>query len=152
MSCLLSARLSSSTIHHWRQDRLPAGHIVTDQRASGSPAELLETKRRRALVHADPLNRGAGLIEGDAFGQLAERLTLVVCDRQGLGIRSGTLPISHESMVAGLERVIDRAGLGQANPAEPVQLLPACNRLRCAPSSRSRGWCCSVIRRAAGTR
>jgi hypothetical protein len=32
----------------------------------GSPSELLETEPRRALVHADPLTRGAGLIEGAA--------------------------------------------------------------------------------------
>jgi hypothetical protein len=32
----------------------------------GSPAELLEIKQLRALVHADPLTRGAGLIEGEA--------------------------------------------------------------------------------------
>jgi hypothetical protein len=37
-----------------------------DQRAIRLPAELLEIKRRRALVHADPLTRGAGLIEGEA--------------------------------------------------------------------------------------
>jgi GTPase involved in cell partitioning and DNA repair len=66
--CHASSRhdLSSPVIHHWRQDRLPAGHIVTDQSALRLPAELPEIKRRRALVHADPLTRGAGLIEGEA--------------------------------------------------------------------------------------
>ena len=28
--------------------------------------ELLEIKRRRVPVHADPLTRGAGLLEGEA--------------------------------------------------------------------------------------
>jgi hypothetical protein len=52
--------------HHWRQDRPPAGHIVTDQRAIWLPAELPEIKRRTAIDNADPLTRGAGLIEGAA--------------------------------------------------------------------------------------
>jgi hypothetical protein len=67
MSCLLSARLIFLCYFiigariGYRQGTSPQ-----IKGPSGSPAELPEIKRRTALVHADPLTRGAGLIEGAA--------------------------------------------------------------------------------------
>jgi hypothetical protein len=67
MSCLLSARLIFLCYFiigariSYRQ-----GTSSQTKGPSGSPAEPPEIKRRTALVHADPLTRGAGLIEGAA--------------------------------------------------------------------------------------